>query len=52
MPFEAPKKSDLDRKLSELMHEARHDLEIERQAIVSEAILKGAANGNRVGIAQ
>ena len=52
MPFEAPKKSDLDRKLSELMHEARHDLEIERQAIVSDAILKGAANGNRVGIAQ
>jgi hypothetical protein len=52
MPFEVPKKSDLDRKLSELMHDARHNLEIERQVIVSDAILKGAANGSRVVVTQ
>jgi len=52
MTIEAPNKADLDRKLSELMHEARHDLQVECQVIISNAIQHNALNGSRVGITQ
>jgi hypothetical protein len=52
MSFEVPTKADLDRKLSELMHEARHDLKVECQTIISNAIQHNALNGSRVWVTQ
>jgi hypothetical protein len=44
--------TDLDRKLSELMHDARHDLKAECQTIISNAIQHNALNGSRVWVTQ
>jgi len=46
--FERPKKSDLDRSLSLLMHENRHKLMDECNRIKSDAIKAGALQSNRV----
>jgi hypothetical protein len=41
LTFEQPQKRDLDRKLSELMHEMRHQLIDECGRLVSEAAARG-----------
>jgi hypothetical protein len=46
--FDRPKKSDLDRSLSLLMHDNRHKLQDECNRIKSNAIKAGALQGNRV----
>jgi hypothetical protein len=46
--FELPIKGDIDRTLSNLMHDARHRLMIEKNRITAEAAQAGALQGNRV----
>jgi hypothetical protein len=46
--FELPIKGDIDRTLSNLMHDARHRLMIEKNRIMAEAAQAGAHQGNRV----
>jgi hypothetical protein len=46
--FELPIKGDIDRTLSNLMHDARHRLMIEKNRIMAEAAQAGALQGNRV----
>jgi hypothetical protein len=52
LAFEQPQKGDLDRKLSELMHETKHRQEENRVRIVSEATTRGALTGSRVVVIQ
>jgi hypothetical protein len=46
--FVQPIKADIDRVLSNMMHDARHRLMIEKNRLMAEASMKGALNGNRV----
>jgi hypothetical protein len=46
--FVQPIKADIDRVLSDMMHDARHRLMIEKNRLMAEASMKGALNGNRV----
>jgi hypothetical protein len=46
--FVQPIKADIDRVLSNMMHDARHRLMIEKNRFMAEASMKGALNGNRV----
>jgi hypothetical protein len=48
LPFQLPIKGDIDRTLSNLMHDARHRLMIEKNRIMGEAAQAGALHGNRV----
>jgi hypothetical protein len=46
--FERPIKGDIDRRLSLMMHDARHRLMIEKNRIMAEASIAGALQSNRV----
>jgi hypothetical protein len=48
LAFQLPIKGDMDRILSNLMHDARHRLMIEKNRIMGEAAMAGALHGNRV----
>jgi hypothetical protein len=48
LPFQLPIKGDMDRALSNLMHDARHRLMIEKNRIMGEASMAGALQSNRV----
>lgn len=48
--FYQPTKGDLDRQLSTIMHEARHQALDERNKLTSGAILAGALHGSRLTI--
>jgi hypothetical protein len=49
--FQLPIKGDMDRILSNLMHDARHRLMIEKNRIMGEAAQAGALRSNRVIVA-
>ena len=48
MVFQPPIKADIGRTLSNLMHDARHQLMIEKTRIMGEAAQAGALHGNRI----
>jgi hypothetical protein len=52
LTFQQPQKGDLDRKLSELMHEMRQRLAEERVRIVSDAAARGSLQSNGVVVVE